>query len=198
MLPAPAPASVTATPPEPHLWLSRYGSDLFRFARRRVATVAAAEELVQETIVSALGTLASFRQESSERTWLFVIMRRRLVDYYRQQARSPLVPLPGAAGNGTYFETGVRTHWRQGEEPREWAAADAQLEQRELVQQLLRCQDQLPTQHQAVFSLRFVEEVSGEEICQQLAITPANYWVILHRAKLQLRKCLEKHWFSGS
>lgn len=199
MLPAPAP--VAATTLEPHLWLSRYGNEMFRFARRRVATVAAAEELVQETIVSALGTLASFRQESSERTWLFVIMRRRLVDYYRQQARSPLVPLPGAAdeaGHGTYFETGARTHWRKGEEPREWAAADAQLEQRELAEQLLRCQDQLPAQHQAVFSLRFVEEVSGEEICQQLAITPANYWVIIHRAKLQLRKCLEKHWFSGS
>lgn len=187
--------------PEPHLWLSRYGNELFRFARRRVASLAAAEELVQETFVSALSTLASFRQESSERTWLFVIMRRRLVDYYRQQARSPLVPLPGAADekeNGTYFETGTRVNWRKGEEPREWAAADAQLEQRELAEQLLCCQDQLPAQHQAVFSLRFVEEVSSEEICQQLAITPANYWVIIHRAKLQLRKCLEKHWLSGS
>ena len=77
-------ATASATQPEPHLWLNRYGNELFRFARRRVATVAAAEELVQETIVSALGTLASFRQESSERTWLFVIMRRRLIDYYRQ------------------------------------------------------------------------------------------------------------------
>ncbi len=47
-----------------------------------------------------------------------------------------------------------------------------------------------------MFSLRFVEEVSGEQICQQLGITSANYWVIIHRAKLQLRKCLEKNWFS--
>lgn len=80
------------------MWLRRYGNELFRFARHRVVTVAAAEDLVQEI---------------SERTWLFVIMRRRLIDYYRQQARSPLVPLPGAAdetGNGTYFETGARTH----------------------------------------------------------------------------------------
>jgi DNA-directed RNA polymerase specialized sigma24 family protein len=92
------PAIVSATTPEPHMWLRRYGNELFRFARHRVVTVAAAEDLVQEI---------------SERTWLFVIMRRRLIDYYRQQARSPLVPLPGAAdetGNGTYFETGARTH----------------------------------------------------------------------------------------
>lgn len=64
----PVTASIAAATPEPHLWLSRYGNEIFRFVRRRVAIVAAAEELVQETIVSALGTLASFRQESSERT----------------------------------------------------------------------------------------------------------------------------------
>ncbi|WP_226916024.1 sigma factor-like helix-turn-helix DNA-binding protein [Hymenobacter siberiensis] len=66
---------------------------------------------------------------------------------------------------------------RSGAKPREWAAADTQLEQRELAEQLLGCQGRLPAQHQAVFSLRFVEEMSGEEICQQLAISPANYWV---------------------
>lgn len=98
MLPAPAP--VAATTPEPHLWLSRYGSEIFRFVRRRVATVSAAEEPMQETIVSVLGTLALFRQESSERTWLFVILRRKFLDYYRQQACSPLVPFPCATAYG--------------------------------------------------------------------------------------------------
>jgi len=186
---------------EPALWPSRYGDELFRFARHRVASVTAAEELVQETFVSALGSVASFRQEASERTWLFLIMRRRLVDYYRQQARSPLVPLPGEgdeAGHGPHFETDAHVHWRPGQEPREWAPADTELERQELAQQLLRCQDELPPQHQAVFSLRYVEEMSGEEICKDLNLSPSNYWVIIHRAKLQLRKCLEKHWFSGS
>ncbi|WP_426059040.1 sigma-70 family RNA polymerase sigma factor [Hymenobacter sp. B1770] len=196
------PASpISAADPEPALWLSRYGDELFRFARHRVASATVAEELVQETFVSALGALASFRQEASERTWLFVILRRKLVDYYRQQARSPLVPLPGAgdeAGHGPHFESDGRAHWQKGQEPREWAAVDTELERRELAQQLLRCQDQLPPQQQAVFNLRYVQEVSSEEICQELGITASNYWVIIHRSKLQLRKCLEKHWFSAS
>ncbi len=196
---------VSSSPPasalEPALWLSRYGDELFRFARHRVASATAAEELVQETFVSALGSLATFRQEASERTWLFMILRRRLVDYYRQQARSPFVPLPGAgdeAGHGPHFETDARVHWRAGQEPREWAPADTELERQELAQQLLCCQDQLPPQQQAVFNLRYVQEVSSEKICKDLSLSPSNYWVIIHRARLQLRKCLEKHWFSGS
>jgi len=84
-------------------------------------------------------------------------------------------------------------HWTGQQAPTSWLNADTALEQQELHDILQRCQEQLPPQHGAVFALRFVEELPAEEICQALGLSSANYWVIVHRAKLQLRRCLEKY-----
>lgn len=78
---------------EPQLWLARFGDELYRYALGRVAESAAAEELVQDTFLSALEAQTTFRGQTSERTRLFVILKRKIIDYYRRQARSPFVPL---------------------------------------------------------------------------------------------------------
>ena len=178
------------------MWIERYGDELYRFALSRVSDEACAEELVQETLLSALNGLESFRGESSERTWLFLILRRKVIDHYRRQARHPEVSLavvtPDGPTEADFFhpEDG---HWREPQYPASWQSADGALEQEELHQVLRSCQAKLPTQHAAVFVLRFVEELTAEEICKELSLTTSNYWVIVHRAKLQLRRCLEKH-----
>ncbi|SMB87190.1 RNA polymerase, sigma-24 subunit, ECF subfamily [Hymenobacter roseosalivarius DSM 11622] len=188
--------AITLTRPEPALWLERYGDELYRFALGRVADRACAEELVQETLLSALQALASFRGESSERTWLFLILRRKIIDHYRHQARHPEVSLsqitPDDSTEADFFDP-QDGHWRQRQYPAGWQSADGALEQQELHQTLRGCQDKLPAQHAAVFVLRFVEELTAEEICKELRLTTSNYWVIIHRAKLQLRRCLENH-----
>jgi RNA polymerase sigma-70 factor (ECF subfamily) len=181
--------------PEPQLWTERYGDELYRFALRRVRSTEDAEELVQETLLSALDALHSFRGQASERTWLFLILRRKLIDFYRRQARSPFVPLESGGEEAEFFrpEDG---HWREEQYPQAWnARADDVLEQQELRQTMQQCQDKLPGRHGAVFALRYVEECTAEEVCQELQLSLANYWVIIHRTKLHLRKCLEKHWF---
>ena len=192
--------------PEPRQWVARFGDELYRFALGRVPTAEAAEELVQETFVSALGALAAFRGQASERTWLFVILKRKIIDHYRRQARSPLVSAgvysrPGGIGSPSFFMPDDG-HWREEQYPMAWDDArsdegrgDVLLEQQELHAILRRCQQRLPPQQLAVFVLRFVEELPAEDICQELSITASNYWVIVHRAKLQLRRCLEKNWF---
>lgn len=189
--------------PEPQHWLARHGDELYRFALGRVSDSTAAEELVQETLLSALGALDSFRGQASERTWLFVILKRKIIDHYRRQARSPFVSLdvaPEHAPESEFFRPGDG-HWREEEYPSDWAVGgdqgrgDVALEQQEFQQIMQRCQQRLSPQHLAVFVLRFVEELPAEDICQELALTASNYWVIVHRAKLHLRKCLEKNWF---
>ena len=190
--------------PEPRHWLARYGDELYRFALGRVAAdPAAAEELVQETFASALDALASFRGEASERTWLFVILKRKIIDHYRRQARSPFVPLgpaPDQAPEAEFFRP-ADGHWREEACPSPWAVSDpagrgdAALEQQEFQRVLRACQQRLPAQHRAVFALRFVEELPAEDICKELGLSASNYWVIVHRAKLHLRRCLEKNWF---
>jgi RNA polymerase sigma-70 factor (TIGR02943 family) len=196
-----APADMTPTSPNPALWLDHYGDELYRFALSRVNDPTAAEELVQDTFLSALGALDAFRGQASERTWLFVILRRKIIDHYRRQARAPHVGLdeltePVGSPENVFFEPDG--HWRASQAPTGWLTADAALEQQELHDVLHRCQEKLPPQHGAVFALRFVEELPAEEICQELGISSANYWVIVHRAKLQLRRCLEKHGFGSN
>ena len=188
---------------EPQQWLARFGDELYRFALGRVSDTMAAEELVQETLVSALGALDSFRGQASERTWLFVILKRKIIDHYRRQARSPFVPLglsAEQAPEAEFFQPGDG-HWRDGQEPSPWRVGgdegrgDVQLEQQEFRQIMHDCQQRLTPQQLAVFQLRFVEELPAEEICQELGLSASNYWVIVHRAKLHLRRCLEKNWF---
>jgi len=140
-------------------------------------------------------TLATFRGQASERTWLFLILRRKIIDQYRRQIRSPLVSLAAGAEAEFFGEDG---HWREEEYPRAWnVRADDVSEQQDLRQAMQHCQDKLPARHSSVFVLRFVKELTAEEICTELSLTLSNYWVIVHRGKLQLRKCLEKHWFGA-
>ena len=188
---------MTPATPVPAQWPARFGDELYRFALSRVSDVETAEELVQETFLSALANLATFRAEASERTWLFVILRRKIIDHYRRQARAPHIGLDelsdgGSAPESDYFNP-ANGHWTGPQAPASWLRADAALEQQELHEILRLCQERLSTQQGAVFAMRFVEELSAEEICQELGLTSANYWVIVHRAKLQLRRCLEKH-----
>ncbi|MBF9141877.1 sigma-70 family RNA polymerase sigma factor [Hymenobacter properus] len=187
---------MTPSVPNPAQWLDRYGDELFRFALSRVSDTTVAEELVQETFLSALDGLATFRAEASERTWLFVILRRKIIDHYRRQARSTRVGLEEVEAGGPTeadFFNPENGHWTNAQAPVSWLNADAALEQQELHEVLARCQARLPAQQSAVFAMRFVEELSAEEICQELGLTASNYWVLVHRAKLQLRRCLEKH-----
>ncbi len=192
----PIPTSTTSAP-DPAQWLPRYGDELYRFALSRVSDAETAEELVQLTLLKALEALPNFRGEASERTWLFLILRRNVIDHYRRQARHPTVSLDAVTPDGpteaTFFDdTG---YWRKTQYPEAWQRADAALDADDTQRALGRCQERLPKQHAAVFALRFVEEMSADEICQELNLSSANYWVIVHRAKLALRRCLEKHGF---
>ncbi|MBW3127738.1 sigma-70 family RNA polymerase sigma factor [Hymenobacter profundi] len=190
---------------EPQQWLARFGDELYRYALGRVAEAGMAEELVQDTFVSALEAQASFRGQASERTWLFVILKRKIIDHYRRQARSPFVPLtltPEQLPEAEFFRP-ADGHWREEEYPAPWdgvgdeGRGDVLVEQAEFQHILKSCQERLSPQHLAVFVLRFVEELPAEAICQELGLSPSNYWVIVHRAKLQLRRCLEKNWFQS-
>lgn len=193
------------TPAEPKKWLERFGDELYLFARGRVSDPIAAEELVQDTFVSALDTLDSFRGQASERTWLFVILKRKIIDHYRRQARSPFVSLELTAAQApeAKFFHAHDGHWREEQYPSPWqiggdeGRGDVQLEQQEFQVIMQGCQQRLSPQHLAVFMLRFVEELPAEAICQELSLTTTNYWVIVHRAKLHLRRCLEKNWFQA-
>lgn len=183
----------------PERWVEQHGDELFAFALARVRDRSVAQDLVQETFLAALRALASFAGRSSERAWLFGILRNKLVDYYRLKGREAFLvegdsPVPE---EGTFFHAaGLRKGaWIKSLAPRAWASPDESLVQKEFQNVFHRCLARLPDKVAQVFLLKEVEGLASEQICKDLNISANNFWVMSHRARLALRRCLELHWF---
>jgi len=171
---------------------------LVRYATAQLRDAALAEEVVQEALVAALEGIAGFGGRSSLRTWLTSILRFKVVDFQRrtiaERARQVQAPEGDESDEGwldeLFDETG---HWR--EPPAAWGDPEAAFEQGRFWETFEGCLGGLSPLAQRVF---FKREVLGEEtdaICKDEDITSSNCWVILHRARLALRGCLEKRWF---
>jgi RNA polymerase sigma-70 factor (ECF subfamily) len=131
--------------PAPHLWPDRYGDELFAFVLGRARPPSCAEELVQETFLSALNALDSFRGQALARTWLFVVLKRKIIDHYPRQARLPLVRLETPGADEAEFFRSEDGHWREEAYPQAWnVRADDVLEHQELHQTMQHCQDKRP------------------------------------------------------
>ncbi|HET9652301.1 MAG TPA: sigma-70 family RNA polymerase sigma factor [Usitatibacter sp.] len=173
---------------------------LLRYALAQLRDGELAEEAVQDALVAAMEGIDGFGGKSSLRTWLTSILRFKVFDLQRRASaeRSRTATAPeGVEDDEAWIDqlfdsTG---HWR--EAPRAWGDPEAAFEQRRFWEVFERCLDGLPPANGRVFVRR---EIAGEEteaICTAERITPSNCWVILHRARLALRMCLEKNWFDG-
>jgi RNA polymerase sigma-70 factor (ECF subfamily) len=180
---------------DPSDWVDRYGDYLFRFALLRLRDRSAAEDLVQETFLAALRNRGSFSGKSSESTWLIGILKHKIADHFRRQSREGSVrddDPPDPAGEGVFDASG---HWAAG--PANWGANPADLlRQKEFLDQLAECLSDLSPNHANAFTLREIEGLDTREICKVLNVTETNLWVILHRARMLLRRCLETRWFA--
>jgi len=178
----------------PETWVEQHGDALYRYAMSRLNDASACEDIVQETLIAALQASDGFRGESAERTWLIGILRHKLADHLRKRCRE--LPLTAddegdAVVDHLFVPNG---HWRQA--PRQWQAdAGALADNREFWQIFARCRDALPQRQAALFTLRTLEDVDQESLCQEFEVSATNLWVLLHRARTRLRVCLEEHWF---
>jgi RNA polymerase sigma-70 factor (ECF subfamily) len=171
---------------------------LLRYALAQLRDMQLAEEAVQEALLAALEGLDGFGGKSALRTWLTSILRFKIVDLQRRAVsdRAHLEstdfsdPSDESWLDDLFDATG---HWR--DPPRAWGDPEAAFEQRRFWEAFERCLDRLPATAGRVF---FKREVMGEEtqtICKDEGISASNCWVILHRSRIALRSCLEKHWF---
>lgn len=195
--PAPIPASAAA---DPERWVGEYGDYLFKYAWLRVRDTARAEDLVQETFLAALRGRQTFAGRSAEKSWLVGILKHKLMDHYRKASRETAFTdlefyadeesdrfLPdGPFAGGWIHELG----------PLEWSADPGESLDREAFWKVFHaCAAKLPRNVATVFTLREVDGVESKEICRALAISENNLWVMLHRARMALRRCLETNWF---
>jgi len=186
--------SVTAAGPDPTHWVAAYADYLYTYALIRLDDEELCRDLVQETFLAALEKLREFRGESSERTWLTAILRYKVIDVYRKKNSSWLTTQDGSDPEPEYFEPD-NGHWKDA-----WAPQPINIDhsdpmiRKELAAILEKCLQRLPALWQAIFSMKHMDEVKAEVICKELKVTPSNYWVVLHRAKVNLRACVEKMW----
>jgi len=181
----------------PTMWVRDHADYLFNFALYKVSDEEMAQDLVQDTFVAGLKAMDTFQGNSSERTWLVSILKRKIIDYYRKSAvRKSTV---NTDFTSPFNAEGIfKNHWSDAGEPGKWNIEKAHDLEKEEFQKILEyCLSLLTPQWRNVFHLKMMEECSGEEICKELDITSSNLWVIIHRAKLKMRACLEKNWFEA-
>jgi RNA polymerase sigma-70 factor (ECF subfamily) len=174
--------------------------DLVRFARLQLRDAGAAEDAVQETLVAALAGSRSFENRSAFKTWLIAILRHKIVDAIRAQAReTPASALASTAEEDEAVDALFEAdgHWRTGSRPVRWADPEASLEQQQFWRVFEACLDHLPAKTARVFMMREILGLETQEICKEAGISASNCWVLLHRARTALRGCLQAEWFVG-
>ena len=178
----------------PNKWVDDYSDYLFNYAVARVNDSNIAKDLVQETFFAGLKSSGNFQGKATERTWLVSILKRKIIDHYRKinsnkgKAEVRMNFYDHGENEGDWIEERVPQSWNN--------EAEKNIENEELKTQLEQCINKLPEKYAMVFKMKTIQEFETEEICKELNITPSNLWVIIHRARTQLRNCMEKNWFN--
>jgi len=179
----------------PTKWVTLHADYLFNYTISRVSNHDIAKDIVQDTFFAALKAKDNFKGKASERTWLIAILKRKIIDYYRKinsvkgKAEVKMSFYTDGDREGEWIEECVPTNWNN--------EVEKSIENDELGIALERCIEDLPEKYAMVFRMKTIQQFETEEICKELEITSSNLWVIIHRARTQLRKCMEESWFKN-
>lgn len=184
-------------------WISDHGDDLFSWAFYKTSDKEASEDLVQETFLSAVKSFEKFKGHSQPKTWLFSILKNKIMDYHRKKFRENTLNESGLKVNKdkdhvleTFYDNYGR--WRTDSSPANWHdSEEALLDNLDFIDVLQDCMNNLPQKWFSAIQFKYLEQKKGSVICQELNISPSNFWQILHRAKVQLKNCLEQNWFKA-
>lgn len=179
---------------DPDRWMEKYGDKLYSYALVRLRSPQLAEEKVQEAFLAAIQARINYRSQASEGTWLTSILAHKIFDHFRKVHRERRF-------NNMFHPKGSRDHlfgtnggWMAGLSEWRFDPRNA-LEQKEFLHAFHTCLSELPPRLAKAFILREIEGLGAGEICNLMAISPANLSVMLHRSRMRLRYCLEQGWF---
>lgn len=183
-------------------WIENYGDYLYSTAFIQVRNKELAEDLVQETLLSAYKAMDGFKGTSTEKTWLTAILKNKIIDYYRKKdvLKDVSIYLSDTRDSffHAFFESAERRagHWTADSSPRNWEVREENiLDEKEFTDTLRSCVEKLPSKLIYLVTAKYFDEENAGKICKDLQISQSNYWVMLHRAKTLLRSCLEINWF---
>ena len=191
------PATLNTFPCNPKNWVVNYADYLYNYAVTRINDDELARDLVQETFLAALEKVEKFEGRSKEGTWLTAILRNKIIDVYRKKSASLLKQEISEAEdyNAQDFFDNDDGHWNQNHRPKAFGIEDFDvLGKKEFNQILQLCFHKLPALWLSVFTMKHLDDESADSICTALRISSSNFWVIIHRTKVNLRSCLQKNW----
>lgn len=174
------------------LWVKTYTSELYAYTLTKISDKATAEDVVQNTFLSAFEAYSKFEGKSSPKTWLLSILKNKIADYYRQKYRQAELLSEQDNSESLFDQYGrLKTpcssiQWRMDEEL---------LDDPQFLQALHGCIEALPKKMSTVVELKYMDGRDSKKVCEKLDITQSNFWQIMHRAKLLLKTCLENKWF---
>lgn len=174
-----------------------YSDYLYNYAITRVNDEHIAEDLVQDTFVAAIKSIKNFESKSKESTWLIAILKNKIIDHYRKKVNKyHQESIETLHNTNDYFDN--RGSWRTDQRPTDWHLGSGHsVDQKEFYEVLQKCIGRLNELQRIAFVMKHLDDEDTDDICKELQITTSNYWVIIHRAKLQLRKCLEINWIDN-
>lgn len=179
------------------IWVNDFGDDLFSWAFYKTSSKVTAEDLVQDTFLSAFHKIESFEGKSQPKTWLFSILNNKIIDFYRKNAKVNQHEFKISENVANHLSDGFfdeLEHWKSMEISAIWDDESKLLDNPEFNNVFSNCIDQLPEKWNFAIQAKYYSDKKAAEICQDLDITVSNYWQIIHRAKLLLKDCLEKNW----
>ena len=185
---------------DPATWVDEHGDRLYRFAFTRLRDASLAEDVVQETLLSAIQAVGSYTGMASERTWLIGILKHKIIDHYRKNSKQIQLTEEDTDLSGTdrFFERPDKWsgHWAIPLRPVDPEQSPEEVMERGEFWDVLRaCLSALPDRVANVFTMREIDGLASDEICDVLGLSSSNFWVIMHRARMQLRRCVEIKWF---
>jgi RNA polymerase sigma-70 factor (TIGR02943 family) len=183
-------------PLKPHEWVNAHADYLYAYTITRINNEEQARDLVQETFLAALEGMHRFEGKSSERTWLTAILRNKIIDTYRKKTKGlKTLSINDTEAGETEFFWDQEGHWHQEHWPKHFGIDDIDpIANKEFNHILQKCMQKLPSLWLSVFTMKHMDDETTDTVCAELKISASNFWVIIHRAKLNLRACLQKNW----
>lgn len=181
--------------------LAEHRPVLFRYALLQLRDNELADDAVQDALLAAWQSASTFEGKAGLRTWLIGILKHKIADHWRRSDREVVTSDidfidtdESDGGEADFFMSNGQ--WNGG--PSAWNDPEIALKQQEFWSIYETCQNNLPPKMAQVFMLRELVGLEAEEVCRETGLSDANYWVIMHRARLRLRECLEMRWFNQS
>lgn len=178
-------------------WVDNYTDYLYTLALYKVGKKEEAEDLVQETFLSAYKNRDTYNGAAAEKTWLTAILKNKIIDYYRKSkvtdSFSDYLDKTEVSFENSFFDNNNYGRWHEEIGGNFFSkASDHYLISKEFQHFLSICLEKMPTKLRSIFISKYIDEDKAENICKEHMISPSNYWVIIFRSKTLLRSCLEK------